>query len=103
MTALHCVQGIYVYKKQEHYGVLFQSILSGAAAFTALVNLQFALVMLLSALGKDGAAEKLIGDRTMNDFILAQSTAWVMIIFGMAAAILVGVIAMMRLINAKFK
>lgn len=101
LSAAHCIQGIYVFKKQEHYGVLFQAILTGAAAFAALVNLQFMAVMLLSALGKDDAAQKAIGSRTMDEFVQSQHTAWVLLVCGIAAVIFIGVAAILRFANTK--
>jgi hypothetical protein len=98
----HCLNGFMLFSKEENYGVMFQSMLTAAAAFTALLNAKFAVVMTLSALGKDTAAQNLIGsDNTMDDFILAQSTAWVLLICGIAAAILVGIISMVRLISTR--
>lgn len=97
LSLAHCLQGLYVYKKQDHFGVLFQSIISGAAAFTALVNLQFAIVMLLSAMGKGGAAQKVIGSRTMDDFVVSQRTSWMLLMCGMAAMIFVGISGAARL------
>jgi hypothetical protein len=98
LAIVHCLHGFNVFRKEEHYGVLFQSILTAAAAFAALLSGKFAVVMTLSALGKDTAAQNLIGsDTTMDDFVLAQSTAWILLICGIAAVILVGIISIVRL------
>lgn len=101
LSLAHCIQGIYVFKKQEHYGVLFGSILSGAAAFSALINFQFVTVMLLSAMGRDEAAQKAIGSRTMDEFVQSQHTAWILLVCGIAAVIFVGIAAIMRFANRK--
>ena len=89
-TAVHCVQGISVFKKHENYGILFRSIISGAAAVTALANLQFAITLLLSSLKLDNAAQRVIGSRTFDDFIAAQRGPWVLLLIGITAAILIG-------------
>ncbi len=93
----HCIQGICVFNKQENYGLLFQSVVSGAAAFTAILNLQFMLVLLMESLGKESAAEKLIGSRTMDEFVTSQSTSWTLLICGMAAALILGIFAIVKL------
>lgn len=96
MAVVHFVHGLYTFKRLENYGILFQAIMSGAAAFTALVNAEFAVVLFLSSIGADGTAEKLLGDRSMNDFVTSQSSNWTLLLFGMAAVIIVGICAVMR-------
>lgn len=97
----HCFHGLYVFKKSEHYGIFFQSILSAVASFTAMLNLPFALVLLFSAVGKDSLANKILGTRTMDDFIAAQAGSWKMLMFGMGAMVVIGFFSMVKLINRK--
>lgn len=102
-SVIHCLHGVYVYKKQEHYGVLFQAILSGVCALAALANLQFALVLIFSALGLDSYAEKFAGSGSLDDFVSAQSGAWIMLIFAIALAIVIGMTGIVRLATGNRK
>jgi hypothetical protein len=99
LTAAHCIQGIYVFHKQEHYSILFQAILTGFAAFSALVNVQFALAMLFSAVGKDSLAEKVIGDTSFDDFMSTQHSSWTLLTFGIGVVICVGIAGAVKLIR----
>lgn len=97
LTAVHFVHGLIVWKKKENYGVLFSSIGSGIAAFSALLNIRFELSMLFSSLGMEEKAEKIVGGVSFETFMAGQRSAWSLMLFGMGLSMLLGVIAIIRL------
>ncbi|MCD7740601.1 MAG: hypothetical protein LUI06_00080 [Ruminococcus sp.] len=97
LCVTHCIQGVWVYKRQEHYGVLFQAIIMGASAFAMLINLQLELAILFTSLGLDSLTEKVVGDSTYEDFISNQNSAWILLILAIAAIITIGIAAIVRL------
>lgn len=99
--AVHCLQSISVFKRHENYGTLFCGIVSGAAAVAALANLQFAITLLLSSVGKTDLAQRVIGDRTFDEFIQMQRAPWVMLVSGIFAALLIGFASIAKLSENK--
>lgn len=101
LTAAHCIHGVVVFGRHEHYGVLFSSILNGVSAFTALINIQFALSLLFSSIGEEGLASKVIGQRSFDQFMADQRAAWALLIFGIALTMLTGLSAVINLMTKK--
>ncbi|MCD8095549.1 MAG: hypothetical protein LUE12_05415 [Ruminococcus sp.] len=97
LCAIHCIQGAVVFKKEERYGVLFQSIVTGASAFALLLNVQLISAMLFTSLGKDSWTQKVIGESTYSEFIEAQQSAWQLLILALAAVIVIGIAGIVRL------
>lgn len=101
LTAAHCIHGIMMYGRHENYGMLFCSMLSGVSAFTALINIQFALSMLFSSIGESELASSVIGDRSFDQFMADQRSSWMLMTLGVGLALLGGIIAVIRSMGKK--
>lgn len=101
LTTVHCIHGVAVFGKNEHYGVLFPSLINGVSAFTALINIQFALTLLFSSIGEQELAGRVIGNRSFDTFMADQRTSWMLMIFGIAITMLTGFAAVISLMTKK--
>ena len=101
MTALAAWKGIQAYSKEDAGAALLHGILLGFSSVFALVNVRLAVVMLLEAFKKTEASKKLIGEQSVSDFINSQRTAWVLLAVGMAFCVMVGVLAIVKLVSSR--
>ena len=93
----HCIQGIITFEKQENYGVLLTSVLTAFSAFACILNVQMALSLFFAAIGMEDLSKSVIGDRSFDTFMATQRTAWIIMIFGVAAGVGAGLAAMSKL------
>ncbi len=98
---IHFLQGLVTFKKQESYAALFTSMLTAVSLFGLLLNVQFMLAMMFSALGKEKIVNKIVGDAGITDFISTQTSAWNLMLAGIAAAFAVGIIDIIRIAKTK--
>lgn len=94
---LHCVTGFVSYAKVQDFTGLFHGIISLMCTVVCLLNLRFVLVLLLSGLNMDNAAQKLVGDHTMTEFVNAQTSDWTGLVFAMCAMLIIGIFGIVRL------
>ncbi|MGN0624597.1 MAG: hypothetical protein ACI4JA_11710 [Oscillospiraceae bacterium] len=94
---LHCITGFVSYGKTQDFTGLFHGLISLVCTFLCLLNLRFVLVLLFSGLNMDSAANKLVGDHTMTEFVNAQTSDWTGLIFAMAAMLIIGIVGIVRL------
>ena len=97
MLFVHCIHGIVTFEKQEKYGVLMSAVLTGFSAFTAILNVQFMTALFLTAIGQDDTAKSVIGGRGFDEFMAGQRTSWILMILGVAAAIVAGLTGIVKL------
>lgn len=97
LSLWHCIQGFVTYEKQEHYGVLMTSVLTAFSAFSCILNVQMALSLFFASIGAEDVSKSVIGGRSFDDFMATQRTAWIIMIFGVAAGVTAGLIAMTKL------
>ena len=100
-TALAAWKGVQAYAREDAGAALLHGILLGFSSIFALVNIRLAIVMLLEAFKKTETSKKLIGEQSVSDFINSQRTAWVLLAIGMALCVMVGVLAIVKLISSR--
>ena len=101
LTCSHCIHGIVRFGREENYGMLFSSILSGVTAFSLLINIQFSLCILFSAVNEDDIAKKIIGGAGFDSFMVNQRTAWMLMLFGTGLSMFVGMTALIKIMMKK--
>lgn len=94
---IHFVQAVITFKKLESYASIFTAMLTGVSLFGMLVNVQLMLALLFTAVGSEGMVTKIVGEAGMNNFMTSQSSAWTLMIAGIASAFAVGFIDTIRL------
>lgn len=94
---VHLVLSFICYKREMNFTALFQGIVSSLSTFFCLVNFRFMTVLLLSGLKLDSAAESLVGDMTMTEFVSSQTSGWVCMIIAAVAMIVLGILGITRL------
>lgn len=99
MCLVHCLHGIFLFRKTESYAAVFTAMLTAISVFAALINIQFMLALLFSTIGSESMVTKIIGDVSLDEFMATQTGAWRFMIGGISTSFAVGMISVIRLIK----
>ena len=95
------VKGASAYKYEDSMSALGKSIVYAANVIFCLMNLRFALALLLSAFGAADAVDKIVGSDGKQAFIIAQYIPWMCLLSGMLLDVFLGIFGTFKLLKNK--
>ncbi|HCJ40250.1 hypothetical protein [uncultured Ruminococcus sp.] len=99
--AICAVMGADTYRKEDSMSALGKCIIYIINVIVCLMNLRFALMLILAAYGADDAVTRLVGQQGQQEFIKAQYVPWFSLLTGAMIDLMVSVLSSWKLIRNK--
>ena len=93
--------GADTYRKEDSMSALGKCIIYIINVIVCLMNLRFALMLILAAYGADDAVTRLVGSQGQQEFIKAQYVPWFSLLTGAMIDLMVSVLSSWKLIRNK--
>lgn len=92
-------KAIDTYRYENNMPALFQSLLYAAIVVFCLLNLRFAVILLMKGLDKEDTAQKMLGSQEYKEFVLAQYSSWMCMLAGMTISMILGLLGGHKLLT----
>ncbi|MBE6872936.1 MAG: hypothetical protein E7493_03380 [Ruminococcus albus] len=95
------VMGAEAYRKEDSMSALGKCIIYIVNIIICLMNLRFALMLILAAFGQEDTVTRLIGSQGQEAFVKAQYVPWFSLLVGAMADLMICVFSSLKLIKNK--
>ena len=92
------IKGAAAYRREDSMPALGKTIIYAAEIIICLMNLRFAIALLLAALGMDSAVTKITGE-DHNEFIKGQYIPWLSMLVGLMLTLMISVFSTWKLLK----